>query len=126
MTSYNLVSIPMEPGAKLSKFDGGEYVDASKYRSLVGSLRYLTCSRPDLSLGVGVISRFMEEPVYSHWKTLKRVLRYIQDTVSLGLFYSKAENYKLTGYFDSDWCGDIDDRKSTSGYVFFMGNTTFS
>jgi len=66
MTSCNLVSIPMESSVKLSKFDGGERVDANKYRSLVGSLRYLTCSRPDLSLSVGVISRFMEEPVYSH------------------------------------------------------------
>jgi len=126
MASCNPVSIPMEPGAKLSKFDGGERVNASKYRSLVGSLRYLTCTRPDLLLSVGVISRFMEEPVYSHWKAVKRVLRYIQGTVSLGLFYSRAENYKLVGYSDSDWCGDVDDRKSTSGYVFFMGNTAFS
>jgi len=95
----------MESGAKLSKFDGRERVDASKYQSLVGRLCYLTCSRPDLSLSVGVISRFMKELVYSHWKALKRVLRYIQNTVSLGLFYSKAENYKLTGYSDSVWCG---------------------
>jgi hypothetical protein len=92
----------MEPGAKLSKFDGGERVDASKYRSLVGSLRYLTCTRPDLSLSVGIISRFMEEPIYSHWKALKRILRYIQGTVSLGLFYSKVEDYKLVGYSDND------------------------
>ena len=60
----------------------------------------------------------MEEPIYSYWKVLKRVLRYIQVTESLGLFYSNAENYKLVGYSDSDWCGDIDDRKSTWGYVF--------
>ena len=57
----------------------------------------------------------MEEPIYSHWKALKRVLRYIPVLVSLGLFYSKREDYKLVGYSDSDWCGDIDDRKSTSG-----------
>ncbi|KAE8671027.1 hypothetical protein F3Y22_tig00112000pilonHSYRG00251 [Hibiscus syriacus] len=126
MENCNPVSTPMEPGAKLSKFDGGERVDASRYRSLVGSLRYLTCTRPDLSLSVGIVSRFMEEPVYSHWKALKRILRYIQGTVSLGLFYSKAEDYKLVGYSDSDWCGDIDDRKSTSGYVFFMGDTAFT
>ena len=93
---------------------------------MVGNLRYLICTKPDLSLSVGIISRFMEEPIYSHWKALKRVLRYIQGTVSLGLFYSKTEDYKLVGYSDSDWCGDIDDRKSTSGYVFFMGNTTFT
>ncbi|XP_039017289.1 secreted RxLR effector protein 161-like [Hibiscus syriacus] len=126
MENCNPVSTPMEPSAKLSKFDGGERVDASRYRSLVGSLRYLTCTRSDLSLSVGIASRFMEEPVYSHWKALKRILRYIQGTVSLGLFYSKAEDYKLVGYSDSDWCRDIDDRKSTSGYVFFMGDTSFT
>ena len=126
MAHCNPVSTPMEPGLKLSKFDGGERVDASKYRSLVGSLRYLTCTRPDISLSVGIVSRFMEEPVYSHWKALKRILRYIQGTVSLGLFYSNMEDYKLIGYSDSDWCGDLDDRKSTSGYVFFMGNTAFA
>ncbi|KAJ8769435.1 hypothetical protein K2173_002925 [Erythroxylum novogranatense] len=82
MADCNPVSTPMEPGAKLSKFDEGERVDASKYRSLVGSLRYLTCTRPDLSLSVGIVN--------------------------------------------SDWCGDIDDRKSTSGYVFFMGDTAFT
>ena len=126
MESCNPISTPMEPGAKLSKFDGGERVEANKFRSLVGSLRYLTCTRPDLSLSVGIVSRFMEEPVVAHWKALKRILRYVQGTVSLGMFYSKAEEYKLTGYSDSDWCGDIDDRKSTSGYVFFMGNTAFT
>ncbi|GMI95429.1 cysteine-rich RLK (RECEPTOR-like protein kinase) 8 [Hibiscus trionum] len=66
MTNCNLVSTPMEPGEKLSKFDGGERFDASRYRSLVGSLRYLTCTRPDLSLSVGIVSQFMEEPVHSH------------------------------------------------------------
>ena len=126
MENCNPVSTPMEPGAKLSKYDEGERVNANRYQSLVGSLRYLTCTKPDLSLSVGIISQFMEEPIYSHCKALKRVLRYIQGTVSLGLFYSKTKDYKLVGYSDSDWCGDIDDRKSTSGYVFFMDNTIFT
>ncbi|XP_052483025.1 secreted RxLR effector protein 161-like [Gossypium raimondii] len=126
MAHCNPVSTPMEPGVKLSKFDRGERVDPRKYRSLVGSLHYLTCIRPDISLSVGIVSRFMEEPVYSHWKALKRILRYIQGTVSLGLFYSNMEDYKLIGYSDSDWCGDLDNRKSTLGYVFFLGNTAFT
>lgn len=79
----------MEPGAKLLKFDGGECVEASRYRSLVGSLRYLTCTRLDISLSVGIVSQFMEEPVYSHWKALKRILRYIQGTVSFVLLKNK-------------------------------------
>ena len=66
MKNCNPVSTPMEPGTKLSKYDEGERVDANRYRSLVGSLCYLTCTRPDLSLSVGIISRFMVEPIYSH------------------------------------------------------------
>ena len=66
MKNCNPVSTPMEPGAKLSKYDEGERVDANRYRSLVGSLCNLTCTRLDLSLSVGIISWFMEEPIYSH------------------------------------------------------------
>ncbi|KAJ3703208.1 hypothetical protein LUZ61_006913 [Rhynchospora tenuis] len=126
MDECNPVSTPMEFGAKLSKFEGGDRVDASKYRSLVGSLRYLTCTRPDIAYSVGVVSRFMEEPKYSHWKAIKRILRYIKGTEALGLFYSNSEEYKLMGYSDSDWSGDVDDRKSTSGYVFYLGDTAFT
>jgi len=93
MTNCNSVSTPMEPGTKLSKFDGGDRVDASKYRSLVGSLRYLTSTRPDLLLSVGIVSWYMEEPSYGHWKVLKRILRYIRGTISLGLYYTKSDNY---------------------------------
>jgi hypothetical protein len=118
MADSNPISTPMEPGAKLSRYDGGDRVDSTRYRSLVGSLRYLTCTRSDISYSVGVVSRFMEELVYTHWKALKRILRYIRGTESLGLFFSRTDEYKLVGYSDSDWCGDIDDQKSTSGYVF--------
>ncbi|GJY96187.1 retrovirus-related pol polyprotein from transposon TNT 1-94 [Tanacetum coccineum] len=73
MVDCNLVSTPMELGTKLSKFDGGKKVNASMYWSLVGSLHYLTCTRTDISFSVGIMSRFMEDPVYSHWKALKRI-----------------------------------------------------
>lgn len=111
-------------GMKLSRFEG--QVNASNYRSLVGSLRYLTCTRPDIAYSVGILSRYMEDPRHSHLKAIKRILRYIRGTESLGLLYSKANGFKLVGYSDSDWCGDVDDRKSTSGYVFYMGNTAFT
>jgi hypothetical protein len=68
----------------------------------------------------------MEEPNHSHLKAIKRILRYIRGTESLGLFYSETNEYKLVGYSDSDWFGDVDDRKSTSRYVFYMGDTTFT
>ena len=126
MFKCNPVSTPMEPGIKLSKTGEGDKVDASKYRSLIGSLRYLTNTRPDLMLSVGITSRFMEEPRYSHWKALKRILRYVKGSISFRLMFTKSDNYRLTGYLDSDWCGDMDDQKSTTVYVFFMGNTSFT
>nr|KYP70493.1 Retrovirus-related Pol polyprotein from transposon TNT 1-94 [Cajanus cajan] len=117
MEDCNPVSTPMEPGTKLSKFDGGERADSGRYRSLIGSLRYLTSTRPDLMLSVGITSRFMEDPSYTHWKALKRILRFVRGTLSLGLFYSKSDDYQLVGYSDNDWCGDVDDRKSTSVWL---------
>ncbi|KAE8732520.1 Detected protein of unknown function [Hibiscus syriacus] len=71
-------------------------------------------------------SRFMEEPIYTHLKAVKRILQYIRGTESLGLFYTKAEDFMLVGYSNSDWCNDVDDRKSISRYVFFLGDTTFT
>jgi len=126
MRSCNSVSTLMEPGTKLSKYADGDRVYASKYRSLIGSLRYLTNSRPDLMLTVGIVSWYMEEPRYTHWKALKRILRYVREIVSLGLMYIRTDDYRLVGYSDSDWCRDVDDLKSTSGYVFFMWCTMFT
>ena len=115
------VITPMEHGLKLSKYEGGKEVDANQYRSLIGSLRYLTNTRPDIAYSVGIVSRYMERPRESHLKAAKRILRYVQGTKEVGLLYSKTNEFKLKGYSDSNWCGDIDDRKSTGGSVFFMG-----
>ncbi|CAJ2639360.1 unnamed protein product [Trifolium pratense] len=126
MDDANPVSTPMECGIKLSKHEEGETVDPSLFKSLVGSLRYLTCTRPDILYAVGVVSRYMEHPTTTHLKAAKRILRYIKGTTNLGLYYSVSDDYKLVGYSDSDWGGDVDDRKSTSGFVFYIGNTTFT
>ena len=122
----NPVSTPVESGTKLSRYSENEEVDASVYRSLVGCLRYLTCTRPDIAYGVGLVSRYMEETKITHWKAIKRILHYIKGTLSHGLFYCCTNEFDLVGYSDSDWCGDVDDRKSTSGFVFFNGSTTFT
>jgi hypothetical protein len=116
----------MELGAKLSKLEGGEAVDSNTYQSMIGSLRYLTCTRPDITFVVGGASRFMEYPRYPHLKIVKRILRYVKGTEDLRLFYQKTNIFKITGYVNSDWCGDINDRNSTSGYAFYMGGTTFT
>ncbi|TYK18672.1 Retrovirus-related Pol polyprotein from transposon TNT 1-94 [Cucumis melo var. makuwa] len=126
MMNSKPVATPIETGTKLSKHEEGDDVDPSYFKSLVGSLRYLTCTRPDILFSVGLVSRFMESPTTTHLKVAKRILRYLRGTLDYGLFYSSSKEFKLEGYCDSDWAGDTNDRKSTSGYVFFIGNTAFT
>ena len=126
MDDSNPVGTPMECGIKLSKHEEGERVDPTLFKSLVGSLRYLTCTRPDILYAVGVVSCFMENLITTHLKAAKRILRYLRGIINFGLHYSISDDYKLVGYSDSDWSGDIDDRKSTSGFVFYMGDTAFT
>lgn len=131
------VGTPVEVGMKLSKFEDGEKVDSTQFKSLVGSLRYLTCTRqrlesfysvhiPYILFGVGLVSRYMEAPTMTHFKAVKRILRYLKGTLDFGLMYSFSNDSKLVGYCDSDWAGNLDDRKSTTGFVFFMGETAFA
>jgi len=91
------------------------------YESLVGSILYLSlCTRPDISFSVNQVSRFMKNPGKKHWVACKRILRYLKSTAALGLNYQSNTNdnkITLTGYCDADWAGDVDDRKSTTGYV---------
>jgi hypothetical protein len=68
----------------------------------------------------------MEAPTMTHFKAAKRILRYLKGTLDFGLMYSFPNDFNLVGYCDSDWAGDLDDRKSTTGFVFFMGNTAFA
>jgi hypothetical protein len=72
------------------------------------------------------VSRYMEEPKMTHWKVIKRILRYVKGILSHDLFYSHTNEFDLVGYSYSDWSGDLDDRKSTSGFVFFMRSTAFT
>ncbi|KAH9670908.1 hypothetical protein KPL70_017154 [Citrus sinensis] len=107
-------------------FTGSEDIDPTFFKSLVGSLRYLTCTRPDNLYAVGLMSRYMENPKTTHFKATKRILRYIKGTTNFSLLYSFSNDYKPVGYSDSDWGGDIDDWKSTTGFVLFMGDTAFT
>lgn len=111
---------PMEPGFGLTKDEGGVPVNATEYRSLVGSLRYLTHTRPDLGYLVGVVSRYMESPKESHLKAVKHILRYIKGTIKYGLVYRKGGDRKLVGFSDSSNGMDLDDRKGTTGTIFYF------
>jgi hypothetical protein len=113
----------MEPRLKLSKESKNPPVDVTLYRSIVGSLRYLVHTRPDLPFAVGYVSRFMEAPTTEHMSAVKHILRYISGTLDFGCCYvfTSKNGEHLTGFSDADLGGDVDDRKSTSGSIFFFG-----
>jgi hypothetical protein len=113
---------PFQSGVKLSATCTSPEVDATLYRKLVGSLLYLTHTRPDLSFAVGLVSRYMQTPHESHWKAAKRILCYVRGTIQFGIHYSSRGTPLLVGFTDSNWVGDPDDHKSTTGYVFNLSS----
>jgi hypothetical protein len=89
---------------------------------MIGSLLYLTASRPHIAFSVGVCARFQENPKESHITVVKRIIRYVNDIILYGIWYSRETNLAVTRYFDADWAGNADDMKSTSGGCFYVGN----
>ncbi|XP_066309524.1 secreted RxLR effector protein 161-like [Miscanthus floridulus] len=119
----------MEVRLKLSNKSTTPEVDATEYRSLIGSLRYLVHTWPDITFVVGYLSRFMETPRKEDLVAVKRLLRYIVGTVDYGILYSKITSggdNKLTGYSDSDLGGDVDERRCTAGVIFFLRDMPIS
>ncbi|XP_019191036.1 PREDICTED: uncharacterized protein LOC109185553 [Ipomoea nil] len=98
------------------------YADPTQYRSLVGTLQYLTVTRPNLSYDVYLLCQHMHAPTTADWASLKRVLRYVKSTLNLSLRISRSSSVDIHAYSDSDWDDDPDDRKSTSGFAVFLGN----
>ena len=96
------------------------------YRQLVGSLIYLTITRPDLSYPVGLLSQFMQTPRDIHLDCAKRVLRYVSGTMDFGILYKSATPIRLEGYTDADWADYRADRRLTSGFVFSLGSGAIS
>lgn len=126
MQDCNPVSTPTEFGLKLNKDHDGKKVDNTLYKQIVGSLMYVTATRPDIMYSVSLISRYMESPIEMHLLAAKRILRYLQGTKDFGMFYKKGKKLELFGFSDSDYAGDQDDRRSTSGYAFLLGTGVVS
>jgi hypothetical protein len=122
MTDCKSSPTPFLSGFKLE--DGREtpMVDNTLYRQLVGSLLYLTHSRPDLSYAVGTVSKFMQEPHELHWKAAKSILRYVQGTITFGIHYVVDSTLDLIEFTDSNWAGNSTDCTSTSGYSLSLGS----
>ena len=89
------------------------------YRSIAGSLQYLTITRPDISFAVNSICQHMHMPLQGHYNEIKRVLRYIKGTLNYGLLYQKGSS-QISAFSDADWAGDSHDRRSTGGYCVYI------
>ena len=128
MENCNPVMTPLLVNEKLVKEDGSGDADTAQYKNLVGSLLYLTTTRPDIMYASGLLSRFMHQPSKTHFGVAKRVLRYVQGTKNYGIMFERneREDVELFGFCDSDWAGSMDDMKSTSGYCFTLGTGIFS
>ncbi len=103
MEDYSPVSTPMIVGCKLSKDDISPDVDQRTYISMIGSLLYITTSRPDIMHVVGMVGRFQSSPKQSHLVAVKRIFNYLKGTMTYGLWYPRNHNFQLNTYSDVDW-----------------------
>jgi histone deacetylase 1/2 len=128
MNKCKEIDTPMLSTEKLSATVGTPLGpdDVTKYRSLVGALQYLTLTRPDICFAVNKVCQFLHSPTTVHWTAIKRILRYVQGTLTLGLTIKSSKSMIVSGFSDADWAGDVDDRKSTGGFAVFLGDNLIS
>ncbi|GJU83054.1 putative ribonuclease H-like domain-containing protein [Tanacetum coccineum] len=120
-TEVKTASTPIETQKPLLKDENGEEVDVHMYRSMIGSLMYLTSSRPDIMFVVCACARYQVNPKVSHLHAVKRIFRYLKGQLKLGLWYPKDSPFDLVAYTDSDYAGASLDRKSTTRGCQFLG-----
>jgi hypothetical protein len=126
LTDCKIEQTPLEPNIRFTPQDGTLLDDATLYRQLVGSLIYLTVTRPDISYAVHLVSQFMASPRSTHFAAVLRIIRYIKGTLFYGLHYSATSSLILRAYSDADWAGDPSDRRSTTGFCIFLGDSLIS
>ncbi|GJY78808.1 retrovirus-related pol polyprotein from transposon TNT 1-94 [Tanacetum coccineum] len=124
--STDSVDTPMIENKKLDEDLQGKQVDATLYRGMIGSLMYLTASRPDLNYVVCLCARYQAKPTEKHLQVVKRIFRYLNGTINIGLWYSKDTDMSLTAYADADHARCQDTRRSTSGSARFLGDKLIS
>jgi hypothetical protein len=115
MLECKSMNTPMEAKLKLMVDTSSELIDATLYRQIIGSLMYLTNTRPDICFAVNTLSQFLVEPKHVHLVAAKYVMRYLKGTLDYGLSYDGDHDFTLSGYTDSDWAENVSERKSTSG-----------
>jgi histone deacetylase 1/2 len=119
---------PLSASEKLSEYEGDVLnpSDSTKYRSMVGGLQYLTLTRPDLAFAVNKVCQFLHVATSVHWSAVKRILRYIAFTLHVGLRIRKTSSTLVSASSDVDWAGSVDDRRSTGGFVVYLGSNLIS
>jgi hypothetical protein len=120
------MNTPMEVKLKLLVNTSSELIDATLYRQIIGSLMYLTNTKPDICFVVNTLSQFLVEPRSVHLVVAKHVMRYLKGTIDCGLSYDGDHDFTLSGYTDADWAGSVSDRKITSGCCFSLGSAMIS
>jgi uncharacterized membrane protein len=114
MLECKSMNTPMETNLKLLVDTSSEFVDATLYKQIIGSLMYLMNTKPDICFFVSTLSQYLVESRHVHLVATKHVMRYLKGTLYYGLCYTGDHEFRLCGYFDSDWAGNVLDRKSTS------------
>ena len=126
ITDRKIVDTPIEYNCCLNSHDGESLSDATLYRQFVGSLIYLTITRPDISYAVHVVSQFLAAPRSPYYVVVLRILRYLKGTIFDGLHFSSHSSLTLQVYSYADWAGDPTDRRSTTRYCFLQGDSLIS
>ncbi|KAI3746354.1 hypothetical protein L6452_08784 [Arctium lappa] len=126
MENCKPIGTPMAPGTNIGTDLSGKDVDVRTYRGMIGSLMYLTSSRPDIMFSTCLCAKYQANPKESHLSAVKRIFRYLKGTADLGLWYPKDTCFELTSYSDADHAGCMLDRKSTSGHIQFLGDKLVS
>ncbi|RVW82865.1 Retrovirus-related Pol polyprotein from transposon RE1 [Vitis vinifera] len=126
MEEAKVMKTPMSSSIKLDMDEKGKSIDSTMYRGMIGSLLYLTASRPDIIYSVCLCARFQSCPKESHLSAVKRILRYLKGTMNIGLWYPKGDNFELIGFSDADFAGCRVERKSTSDTCHFLGHSLVS
>ena len=116
----------MNTTTKIDKDEKGKCVDIKTYQGMIGSLLYLTTSRPDIIFSICLCARFQFCPKESHLHDVKRILRCFLGTIDVALWYCRNVEFNLVGYSDADFAGSLLDRKSTSGTCQFLGSSLVS
>lgn len=120
------VPSPMSTATNLSAFDGVSFDNPTLYRSTMRALQYLCITRPDILFIVNKLSQFMQKPTVLHWQSIKRLLRYLKQTIHYGLHFQRSGSTVLQAFTDADWANNRDDRCSTRGYCIFLGHNLIS